>query len=615
MAALRTLVDLFETAAAESPDRAMLRSRVGVEWRSISFARFRHTSATWARALCALGLQKGDRVLVAAQTSPEWVIADVAVLLAGGVTVPVYQSAMPDEMHYIAENSGARFAFVEDPLQLEKLLSHRDRLPSLEKIVWFKAAAELDKPDAHGRTSLQLDAILQQPDPSVLSVDDLGKLARGVDEAVLRERRAALDPLDPATIVYTSGTTGFPKGVVLTHDAFVFETGAGVEALDIRSVDTLFLFLPLAHIFARLIAFGCIRQATEMAFPRSMATLLEDVAAVQPTLMPSVPRIFEKAHAKILSNAHRAGGVKKRIFDLALATGREMSQVQQRGRTPGPFLVARHKLAHELVFSKIHATFGGKIRAFVSGGAPLSKDLAEFFHACGLLILEGYGLTENSAAATVNRAEHYKFGTVGKPLTGVDVAIAPDGEVLIRGRNVMTGYWNNPEATREALIDGWLHTGDIGELDADGFLRITDRKKDIIVTAGGKNVAPQNLESLIKSSPFISQVLVYGDRRKFLSALVTLDEATIRKWAEDHGVAFASFAELTQNAEVYKLVEGIVAAKNRQLASYETIKKFAILDHDLTVEEGHLTPSLKMRRKEVTLKYQDLLDSFYSEHY
>lgn len=612
---VRTVVDLFETAVATRPDKPILRSKVAGVWHPTTFAQWRSMSAGWARGLLALGLQPGDRVGIISATRREWVIADMAILMAGGVTVPVYHSAVADETQFILENSDARFVFVEDPAQLDKVVQSREQLPGVQRIISFQDIAQLDRPDAQGRTSLRRSDVLPTQDDFSLTLAQLSDLGRGVEDADLARRRATLDPEQPCTIVYTSGTTGRPKGVVLSHASFVFEVDACSRALDVREDDSVMLFLPLAHILAKIIYFVCVQVHTEMIFPQSIATLMADMAQARPTVLPSVPRIFEKAHAKILAGVNEGGPVKRRLFDVAMATGREVSRLQQKGREPTGLLALRHRAANKLVFSKIHAVFGGRIRAFISGGAPLSRELAEFFHACGLLILEGYGLTENCAAATVNRPDRFKFGTVGLPIDGVQIRIAPDGEVLIRGPNLLKEYWKNPEATAEALQDGWLYTGDIGDLDEEGFLRITDRKKDIIVTAGGKNVAPQNIESHLKNSPFLSQVMVFGDRRKFLSALLTLDEEAVRKWSEEKGIAFSSFAELTQNAEVFKFVQALVDEKNRTLASYETIKKFAILERDLTVEDGDLTPSLKLRRREVTLKHQGLLDSFYSEHY
>jgi long-chain acyl-CoA synthetase len=372
----------------------------------------------------------------------------------------------------------------------------------------------------------------------------------------------------------------------------------------------------LAHSFAKLVYVVCVGVRCEMCIPESMATLIRDLPEAAPTVMPSVPRVFEKLYTKILAGVDTAGPVRKQAFAAALAVGRKVSALRQRGEEPTGLLKVQHQLAERLVFSRIHTLLGGRIRAFISGGAPLSKELAEFFHACGLTILEGYGMTENCAAATVNRLDDFRLGTVGKPIPGVEVAIAADCEVLIRGGNIMTSYWRNPEATAAALDrDGWLHTGDIGEVDADGFLRITDRKKDLIITAGGKNVAPQNLEAHLKTSRYISNCLVYGDRRKFLTALITLDEDAVAVWARERGLQWSSHAELSQHAEVFRLLQAVVDDKNRALASYETVKKFAILERDFDVEAGELTPSLKLRRREIVTRHLGLLDSFYTEHY
>lgn len=612
----RTVVDLFEARTRAEPDKVMLRCKTSGQWRNTTLAQWRQTSLSWAKGLVAMGIQPGDRVLLASQTRAEWLMADVAIQMAGGVTVPLYPSATAQEVAWIAEDSGARLAICENPAQVEKLVAARAQLTNLHRLLLMEEFAALDRPDALGRTGIRLGEVVANGDPWVRPLVTLSEKGAAIETAVVEERWQQLDPEAPCAILYTSGTTGQPKGVVLSHRAFVWEVLACQQALDVRADDLLFLFLPLAHSFAKMVATVCVGVGCPIAMPESMSTLMRDLAEAKPTVMPSVPRVFEKVYTKILAGVESAGPARKQAFRAALAVGRKVSQQRQRGKEPNALLNLQYQLAHRAVFARIHQLLGGRIRGFISGGAPLSRELAEFFHACGMLILEGYGMTENTAAATVNRPDDFKFGTVGKALPGVEIALAKDGEVLIRGGNVMSRYWNNPEATAEILDeDGWLHTGDIGTLDEAGFLTITDRKKDLIITAGGKNVAPQNLESLLKNSRWVSNCMVYGDRRKFLSALITLDEDALAAWAKERGVAHSCHAELTQKPEVWKLIQADLDDKNRALASYETIKKFAILDRDFTVERGELTPSLKLRRKDIVRNYQGLLDSFYSEHY
>ncbi len=603
----RTVVDLFENAVAGAPDKVILRCKVAGRWQTTTLEQWRDISARWALGLIALGLEPGQRVAIAATTRREWMFADMAIVLAGGVTVPIYPSALADDVAWLAGHAAIRFAFVESHDQVAKLAGHRAALPQLQTVIVWD-----DQPGAAaqgpGLPGSALDWLIRSA--------DLERLGDATPATVLADRRGGIDAGDPCTIVYTSGTTGRPKGAVLSHGAFVFEALACSTALDVRPDDCLFLFLPLAHSFAKMVYVVCMALRTEMAIPASMETLIADLAEAAPTVMPSVPRVFEKVHTKIMAGVQAAGPVRQNVFALALRIGKRVAKLQLDGRQPDALLRAQHELAQRLVFRKIAAVFGGRIRGFISGGAPLSPELAEFFFAVGLPIFEGYGMTENCAAATVNKPGACKIGTVGRPITGVEISVADDGEVLIRGANLMLGYLDNPEATALALdSEGWLHTGDVGEIDSDGYLRITDRKKDIIITAGGKNIAPQNIEAHFKNCPFISNCMVYGDKRKFLSMLVTLDEYAVTQWADQQGVRSTSFAELAQKPEMYRLLQEHVDARNRGLASYETIKKFAILDRDFSIEEGEITPSMKLRRREVTHKHQGLLDSFYTEHY
>ncbi len=441
-----------------------------------------------------------------------------------------------------------------------------------------------------------------------LGREHLARAPGAVDEVV-----AQLRGEDLATLIYTSGTTGKPKGVRLLHECWAYEADAMASLALMTNDDVEYLWLPLSHSFGKVLMAGHVRNGHEMAVDGRIPKLIDNLAVVRPTWMAAAPRIFEKVYNKVVQGAKDGGGLKWRIFQWALGVGRKVSALRQQGREPGPWLSWRAGLAHRLVFSKLHARFGGRLRFFISGSAPLSREIAEFFHASGILILEGYGLTETSAATFVNRTGLYRFGTVGKPLPGTTVRLAAeDGEILIHGPGVMDGYHNLPAATAEVLADGWLRTGDIGTIDADGFLRITDRKKDLIKTSGGKYIAPQSIEGKVKAGcPFVSQVIVHGDRRNFVTALLTLDEEAIRPWAAAQGLGERSYAELAQDPAVVALVQAAIDGVNQQLARYETIKKFALLPRDLSIEAGELTPSLKVKRKAVEQKYAKLLDGLY----
>ncbi|MSQ83418.1 MAG: long-chain fatty acid--CoA ligase [Myxococcales bacterium] len=612
-----TVVQLFEAGVAAEPNKAMLRCKVAGQWHSTTFDQWRAQSAAWAKGLLALGLQPGESVGIAATTRREWLFADIAILMAGGVTVPVYPSCLGDDAAWIAQHSQMRFAFLEDPAQLRKFLDRRADLPLLERVVLWDDISRAADPGAKiALAPITVQDLGPLPIGWVLRSEDLVQLGEVKNESDLAACRAAVSPDQPCTVVYTSGTTGRPKGAILSHRAFVFEVNACMGALDVYENDRLLLFLPLAHSFAKVVYIVCVGMRTQMVIPESLATLVRDLPQAAATVIPSVPRVFEKVHTKIMAGVHAAGPLRKALFAAALTVGHRVAKLQLQGQKPDTLLALQHKLAQRAVFSKIHAVFGGQVRAFISGGAPLSRELAEFFFAVGMPVYEGYGMTENCAAATANRPGACKIGTVGRPIAGVEIEIASDGEVLIRGGNLMTGYLHAPEATAEALDEeGWLHTGDIGEVDSDGYLRITDRKKDLIITAGGKNIAPQNVESHFKSSRYISNCMVYGDRRKFLSMLVTLDEDAIAAWATTHDMASKEFAELARSPEVFRLIQREIDDRNRALASFETIKKFAILEHEFTIDDGDMTPSMKLRRHEVTKKYQSLLDSFYTELY
>ena len=596
----RSVAEMFHRRVEDTPtaDAMLGRTRPGPGWYTLTWRQAGDHVRKVACGLLSLGLEKGQRVSILAASTPTWVICDLGILSAGGATTTIYTSNTPEECAHILGDSTSVFCFVEDALQAAKLAEVRAELPALRRVIvmsgdgpvdddWFLTLSELE---AHGEA---------------WDRDNPGGYER---------TWTAVGPDDLATLIYTSGTTGKPKGVMLTHDNWVYE-GEAIEAMGLFvPTDSIYCFLPLAHSFAKVVEIGFIRLGATTAIDSNLDELIDNVGHFRPTVLPGVPRIYEKVYNKVVSGARDAGGLKLKIFQWALEVGRQVSQLRQRGEEPSGLLALKNRVADKLVFSKLKARFGGRIRIFVSGGAPLAREIAEFFHAAGMLVLEGYGLTESSAASFVNRRDRFKFGTVGPALPGVEVEIAADGEILIGGRGVMRGYYKRPEDTAEALDGrGWLLTGDIGVLDDDGFLRITDRKKDIIVTAGGKNVAPQNVENMIKaSSGFVSQVVMLGDQRPYCVALVTINEETVGKWAGEQGIAWSGYADLAGKPEVHDLIWGEVDKVNGRLASYETIKKIALLPAEFTQETGELTPKMSVKRKVVEQKYRDLLEGMYS---
>ena len=568
------------------------------EWISYDWVELGKMVRETAASMLADGVQHGDRVAVMSNSRMEWAIADIATLLIGAVTVPVYQSNLPDEVLYILDHSGAVVIFVEDSEQLSKIQQIHADAPAIRRVIQF---------DGKVRSDDELVARLDR-------YREAGRDALEADPALLDERVEAVRPEDMATIVYTSGTTGRPKGAVLTHEAVLFELKSISQVLWVDTTDETLLFLPMAHIFARLGYMATLRQGFIISFGESMALVMQNMAEIKPTFVFSVPRIYEKVYSAITSKISKGLRLSKQMFFFATTVGKWISRRKQAGTWSWwryPHLVLLGEMANMLVLRKLGKLFGGELRFFISGGAPLPREIAEFMHSINVLVLEGYGLTETMAASNLNTLTDFRFGTVGKPIPGVDIKIAADGEILIKGPNILREYYKRPEATAEAIDDeGWFLTGDIGEFDDDGFLRITDRKKDIIVTAGGKNIAPQNIENWFKQDPWISQVMVYGDKRKYLVALVTLDEDEVTKYAEDKDLEFESFPDLTRHERIVYKVGVIMAEKNKKLPSWETIKYWDILERDFEVGE-ELTPTLKVKRKVCTEKYWNLLDGMY----
>jgi long-chain acyl-CoA synthetase len=588
-----SLVQLFEFTAAERGGRTATKHKQDGRWVETSWSEMARRARDVADGLASLGVKKGDRVAIIGETTLEWILADLGTMGAAAITVPIYQSLKAHDVQYILENAGARFVFCDSEAQVAKIREVKDRLPALEGVLRFAGPAA----GPFERTLADLERA--------------GAEWRRSNEGAHAARLASISLDDPACFIYTSGTTGNPKGVVLTHGNWVFEADAVAKIALLVEDELVLLFLPMAHSFAKVVEAAWFKLGFTVAFTESLERLVDNAGEVRPTVMPAVPRIFEKAYNTVISKGLATPGLKGKLFAFSMQALDRWITAKERGETPPTTLglLVGRKLVFPKLGGQLAQRFGGRIRFFVSGGAPLSPKIAWFFDQVGLQILEGYGLTETSAGTCVNRPGRNRIGTVGQPVPGMEVKVAPDGELLFRGGAVMKEYFRNPEATAEVLVDGWFHTGDIGQVDAEGNVRITDRKKDIIVTAGGKNVAPQNLENELKTDPVVSQVMVHGDKRKFLSALVTLNEENARKWAGENGVAISG--PLHEDPRIRGRVQQAIDALNAKQASYSTIKKFVILPGDFTVDSGELTPTLKVKRKHLTQKYKSVLDAFY----
>ncbi|GAA3136717.1 AMP-dependent synthetase/ligase [Streptomyces rectiviolaceus] len=586
-------------ASGEGPD----------EWKSLSWAQAAERVYAISAGLIELGLAPEDRVALASSTRVEWILADLGILCAGAATTTVYPQTNAEESTYILADSDSRVLIAEDAEQLAKAREKRAELPDLRHVVVI---------DAEGAEPVEGD-----PDGWVLTLADLE--ARGAahlekNPGAVKERIAAITKDQLATIIYTSGTTGRPKGVRLPQDNWSYMAKAIAATGLLGPDDVQYLWLPLAHVFGKVLTSGQIELGHVTAVDGRVDKIIENLPVVQPTYMAAVPRIFEKVYNGVAAKARAGGGAKYKIFLWAADVSREYAKVSQdnfrrTGNASVPFgLGAKHKVADALVYSKLREAFGGRLRAAVSGSAALAPDIGYFFAGAGIHILEGYGLTESSAASFVNPGEAYRTGTVGKPLPGTEVRIADDGEILLRGPGIMEGYHGLPEKTAEVLeSDGWFHTGDIGELSTDGYLRITDRKKDLIKTSGGKYIAPAEVEGQFKAvCPYVSNILVHGADRNFCTALIALDEPSILAWAKDNGMDGKSYADVVAAPATVELIEGYVKQLNEGLQRWQTVKKFKLLPRDLDIEHGELTPSLKLKRPVVEREYQHLIDEMYA---
>jgi long-chain acyl-CoA synthetase len=613
-----TAVEMWKRRVAKTPDRPAFRHHDGTRWVTLTWREADVAAREIAAGLVGRGVGPGDRVCVVAQTCLDWILCDVGILLAGGVTVPIYPSNTAEQCEYIVRDAGAKIVVVEDASQLEKLLGARDHLLTVASIVCMGGDAKLERADARGRASVALADVMAASKVegdfvvSLAAMRAAGRTWLGAHGAELDARTETVAADSMFTIIYTSGTTGNPKGVVLTHENLCAGVCSAIRSMQIFDTEEQYLFLTLAHVLARELEWVGISLGFPTTISRGVPSIKQDLVETRPTFMASVPRVYEKFYDGVVSALGKGSPLKRAIARWALGVGKQVSLVSREGKSPGGWLAFKHGIADKLVFSKLRARLGlDRCRFLVSGGAPLAAEIAEFFHSVGLLICEGYGLTETMAAAFLNRLTRYRFGTVGPALDVVQVKIADDGEVLMRGPSVFNQYYNNAAATAEAVQpDGWFHSGDIGELE-DGFLRITDRKKDLIVTANGKKVAPQPLENTLKArSPLVSQVVVFGDKRSYNVALVTLSEDAQKMYATPANVA--GTPPVVNSPELKAALQKDVDALNATLAPYESIKKFAVLAHDFTEAAGEMTPSLKVKRKVVVDKYRAVIDSMYT---
>ncbi len=593
-----TIVHVFYKWVTTQPERTALLVKWRGEWEPVSWREFGERVAAIAFGLKALNIVKGDRVAIFSDNRVEWTYTDMAILALGAVSVPIYATSSAEQIHYILEHSESKILFVNTPEGAEKAAQVRDKLPGLNKVITF-ASSEKQK---------GVDMTLEE-------LNNLGREEENAKKILFLDLFADLALDDLSSIMYTSGTTGPPKGCMLSHGNIIYICQSVSQILPLKKNDLVLSFLPLAHAMERNGGqFISIYFGLPTAYAVSLETVQEDLRAVRPTFSRAVPRFFEKAYNRVQVTVNGYSPRKRKIFNWALETGKKYQDLRQAGRAVPLYLRLKRSLANVLVYRKIKKVMGGRLRFFVSGGAPLSKEIIEFFNSLGVQVAEGYGLTETTVLASINRMESYRFGTVGTPIPGAEIKIAADGEILIRHPGVMKGYYKDEAATREILDeDGWFYSGDIGYFTEEGFLVISDRKKDLIITAGGKNITPQNLENTLKTHPLISQVSVYGDRRPYLVALITLDEESLPEQAPRFGITLNPAVPHSQNCEIRQVLEDFIQEKNWSFSRAEMIKKFAVLDQDFSLEQGEITPTQKVKRRAVFQRHQELLEKMYQE--
>ncbi|MCX6572775.1 MAG: long-chain fatty acid--CoA ligase [Candidatus Aminicenantes bacterium] len=589
-----TLAQLLVHSVTTYPKPDFMLFKKDGAYEPIAAAEFGTSVKHFALGLRALGFEAGQKLCLLSENRPAWTMTDFATLAAGGLTVPIYTTLVTEQIRYIIDDSDAAVVVVSNADHWKKIEPLRAGLTKVKHYITFAEEAPAGV--------LTLAAVLEK-----------GRAAAAAEPGLYETLVARVKPEDEATLIYTSGTTGVPKGVILTHGNLVSNIKTASDLVEFSSKDTVLSFLPLSHILERMVMFTYVYKGCTIGFAESVEAVAKNLLEVRPHIMVSVPRVFEKIYTKVMDQVLASPALRRKIFFWALKAGRAYGALKLEGKPIPGGLAFRRSVAAKLVFSKIIAKTGGRVRFFVSGGAPLSKDIAEFFYAIGLVILEGYGLTETSPLLSINTFEAIRLGTVGKPAPGIDIRIAADGEILARGPNIMKGYYKKEAETREIMEGGWFHTGDIGHLDAGGFLVITDRKKDLIVTSGGKNIAPQPIENLLKSSSYIVNAVVIGDRRRFIAALVVPDFDKLRDYAKAQGIAFATVDELCKNRRIVDFIKAEADRATPLLASYERVKRIVILPRDFDIERGEITPSLKVRRANVTAEYQEAIDALYRE--
>lgn len=594
-----TIPTLFQSRVKRYGNRVALRKKEYGIWRDISWNEYGENVEYISLGLISLGLKKGECVSLIGENCPEWVFADLGIMSAGGVTVGIYTTNSAEQCGYIIEHSESRFYIVENEEQLDKALKARKNLPKLEKVI-----------------VMDMEGLKHFRDPMIISLDELIELGRKLEEKEpeLFERRLNEPrPEELAVLIYTSGTTGPPKGAMLSHANIIWTTGAIDEANPVQEADELMSFLPLCHIAERMFSvFNSLRFGYTVNFIENTDTIAQNLREVSPHVYFAVPRIWEKYYSTIALQMREATWFKRQVYYLSLLVGAKVAELRLDHKNIPLLWKAAYTLADRAIYRKLKERLGfDRVRIAISGAAPISPDVLRFFHAIGIPLREVYGQTEGNGPTSIHLGDNIKIGTVGQAIPGVEIKIAGDGEILVRGPNVFQGYYKNPEATRETLKDGWLHSGDVGELDEEGYLTITDRKKDLIITAGGKNIAPQNIENQLKFSPYINDAVVIGDRMKYLTALIVIDEDNVIKYAQDNKVPFTTYASLTENPEIIKLIQKEVNNVNKTLASVETVKKFKILPKKLYAEDGEVTPTMKVKRKYINETFSDLIKEMY----